>query len=99
MILEAQASGLPVLAADAGGPRELIVHGRSGCLAPASADALGDALAGLASRPALRAQLAAGGLDAVSDRSWERALGQLAGGYARALAAADGAAADVAAAA
>ena len=78
VILEAQASGLPVLAVDAGGPRELIAHGRSGCLAPASADALGDALAGLASRPALRAQLAAGGLDAVSDRSWERALGQLA---------------------
>ncbi len=101
VILEAQASGLPVLAVDAGGPRELIAHGRSGCLAPASAEALGDALAGLVSRPALRAQLAAGGLDAVSDRSWERALGQLAGGYARALAAADGsadAAADAAAA-
>lgn len=98
VILEAQASGLPVLAADAGGPRELIVHGRSGCLAPPRAEALGDALAGLASRPALRAQLAAGGLEAVRDRSWERALGQLADGYARALAAAGGAAPAAAAA-
>ncbi|HZV74338.1 MAG TPA: glycosyltransferase [Conexibacter sp.] len=88
VILEAQASGLPVLAVDAGGPRELIAHGRSGCLAPASAEALGDALAGLAGRSSLRAQLAAGGLEAVRDRSWERALGQLADGYARALAAA-----------
>ena len=88
VILEAQASGLPVLAADAGGPRELIAHGRSGCLAPPTADALGEALAGLASRSSLRAQLAAGGIEAVRDRSWERALGQLADGYARALAAA-----------
>jgi len=100
VILEAQASGLPVLAVDAGGPRELIAHGRNGCLAPASAEALGEALAGLASRPSLRAQLAAGGLEAVRDRSWERALGQLADGYARALAAAarDAAAAGAAAA-
>ncbi len=85
VILEAQASGLPVLAADAGGPRELIAHGRSGCLAPPTADALGEALAGLASRSSLRAQLAAGGVEAVRDRSWERALGQLADGYARAI--------------
>jgi glycosyltransferase involved in cell wall biosynthesis len=32
--LEAMASGLPVIAADAGGFRESIVHGRSGILAP-----------------------------------------------------------------
>ncbi|HEX5147199.1 MAG TPA: hypothetical protein VFV85_09260, partial [Conexibacter sp.] len=61
-----------------------------------SAEALGDALAGVAGRASLRAQLAAGGVEAVRDRSWERALGQLADGYARALAGAAGGDADAA---
>ena len=86
VILEAQASGLAVLAVDAGGPRELIEDGRSGLLAPPDADALASALAGLAARPSMRAQLGAAGVEAARGRSWERALGQLADGYARALA-------------
>jgi glycosyltransferase involved in cell wall biosynthesis/predicted metal-dependent phosphoesterase TrpH len=86
VILEAQASGLAVLAVDAGGPRELIEDGRSGLLAPPEADALAAALAGLAARPRLRSALGAAGVEAAHGRSWERALGQLADGYARALA-------------
>jgi glycosyltransferase involved in cell wall biosynthesis/predicted metal-dependent phosphoesterase TrpH len=86
VILEAQASGLPVLAVDAGGPRELIAHGRSGWLCAADADALADALLELADHAALRARLGDGGLDAVRDRSWTAALSQLADGYTRALA-------------
>jgi glycosyltransferase involved in cell wall biosynthesis len=86
VILEAQASGLPVLAVDAGGPRELIAHGRSGWLCPPDADALADALIELADHSALRARLSDGGLDAVRDRSWTAALRQLADGYTRALA-------------
>ncbi len=85
VVLEAQASGLPVLAVDAGGPRELILHGRTGLLAPPEPDALADALTTLARRPALRERLAIAAADAVRDRSWPRALGQLAAGYARAL--------------
>jgi hypothetical protein len=65
VILEAQASGLAVLAVDA--------------------EALAAALAGLAGRPSMRAQLGAAGVEAARGRSWERALGQLADGYVRAL--------------
>ncbi|MDO8213374.1 glycosyltransferase [Conexibacter sp. CPCC 206217] len=92
VILEAQASGLPVLSVDVGGPRELIAHGRSGWLCPPDADALADALIELADHSALRARLTHGGLDAVRDRSWTAALGQLADGYTRALATAETAA-------
>ena len=38
VILEAQASGLPVVAVAAGGPAELVADGRSGVLCPADAD-------------------------------------------------------------
>jgi len=85
VILEAQASGLPVLAVDAGGPAELIENGRSGCLVPPDRDALAGALRGLAQRKKLRERLAAGGLLAVRGRSWDRSLVQLADGYSRAL--------------
>jgi glycosyltransferase involved in cell wall biosynthesis len=84
VVLEAQASGLPVVAVAEGGPTELIVHGQSGLLVQADADALARALGEACRRPALRQRLAAGGLEAVRDRSWERALAQLADGYARA---------------
>jgi glycosyltransferase involved in cell wall biosynthesis/predicted metal-dependent phosphoesterase TrpH len=86
VILEAQASGLPVLAVDAGGPADLIESGRSGCLVEPDAEALADALRGLARRESLRERLASGGLVAVRERTWERSLGQLAEGYSLALA-------------
>jgi hypothetical protein len=41
----------------------------------------------LAGDPVRRRRLAAGGLAAVAERSWERALGRPADGYHRALAA------------
>jgi glycosyltransferase involved in cell wall biosynthesis len=85
VILEAQASGLPVLAVDAGGPAELIEDGRSGCLVVPEPESLAGALRGLARREAIRERLATGGLLSVADRSWTRSLDQLADGYARAL--------------
>jgi glycosyltransferase involved in cell wall biosynthesis len=85
VILEAQASGLPVLAVDVGGPAELIETGRSGCLVPPEPEALAGALWGLARRGAIRERLATGGLRAVRERSWEKSLQQLAAGWARAV--------------
>lgn len=70
LILQAQASGLPILAVDAGAPPELIEDGRSGCLVAPDAPALAIAIRGLASRAALRERLATGGLLAVRERSW-----------------------------
>lgn len=85
VILEAQASGLPVVAVDEGGPRALIEHGRSGLLCPARADALADAVLRVAASPVLRDRIAAAALASVRERTWERALEQLAAGYAGTL--------------
>ena len=96
VILQAQASGLPVLAVDGGdavgdaggggGAAELIESGRSGCLVPGEAEALANAIRGLARRETLRDRLTTGGLMAVRGRSWEHSIAQLAEGYSRAIA-------------
>lgn len=85
VILEAQASGLPVVAVDAGGPRALIEDGVSGRLCKPDARALAGALLELAAAPLRRERLASAALSAVRGRSWERALGRLANGYDIAL--------------
>jgi glycosyltransferase involved in cell wall biosynthesis len=85
VILEAQASGTPVVAVAEGGPTGLITDGVTGLLRPASADALGAAVVELAGNPLLRGRLARGGLAAVQGATWEAALGRLADGYRLAL--------------
>jgi glycosyltransferase involved in cell wall biosynthesis len=87
-VLHAQASGLPVLAVDAGAPAELIENGRTGCLVAPEPASLAAAIAGLSRRATLLERLATGGLRATSDRGWEASLEQLADGYALAVAAA-----------
>ena len=87
VILEAQASGLPVIAVDAGGPQSLIDDGVSGLLRAPDVDALADALVAVLVDDALRARLTQGGLDHAAARTWESATGRLVRGYRRALAA------------
>jgi glycosyltransferase involved in cell wall biosynthesis/predicted metal-dependent phosphoesterase TrpH len=86
VVLEAQASGLPVVAVAAGGPLSLIEDRVSGRLCPPDAQALADTVLELAQAPALRAQLARAGLQSVRERTWERSLQRLGDGYRRALA-------------
>ncbi|MHB8532713.1 MAG: glycosyltransferase [Solirubrobacteraceae bacterium] len=86
VILEAQASGLAVLAVARGGPVSLIEDGVSGLLRPAEAAPLAAALLELAAQPQLRGRLAAGALRAVRARTWEHTLELLADGYRQALA-------------
>jgi glycosyltransferase involved in cell wall biosynthesis/predicted metal-dependent phosphoesterase TrpH len=85
VLLEAQASGLPVVAVAEGGPCSIVEDGVTGLLRPADAGALAKALVELAQAPLQRERLAQRALEAVSERTWERALQRLAGGYQRAL--------------
>jgi len=85
VILEAGASGLPVVAVAEGGPAALVENRHTGLLCRPDPDHLAGALLQLASSPALRHQLGAAAVLAARERSWERALGQLAAGYRRAL--------------
>ncbi|MFL5833700.1 MAG: hypothetical protein ACJ76B_06945, partial [Solirubrobacterales bacterium] len=57
----------------------------TGLLCRPDPDHLAGALLQLASSPARRHQLGAAAVLAARERSWERALGQLAAGYRRAL--------------
>jgi glycosyltransferase involved in cell wall biosynthesis/predicted metal-dependent phosphoesterase TrpH len=85
VILEAGASGLPVVAVAEGGPAALVENRHTGLLCRPDPDHLAGALLQLASSPLLRHHLGASAAHAARDRSWERALGQLAAGYRRAL--------------
>jgi glycosyltransferase involved in cell wall biosynthesis/predicted metal-dependent phosphoesterase TrpH len=85
VILEAQASGLPVIAVAEGGPVSLIEHRVSGLLCEADADALAGAVLEVAGSPLLRERLTVAGLASVRGRTWERALRRLGEGYARVL--------------
>ena len=85
VILEAQASGLPVIAVAEGGPLSLVEHRASGLLCQADAARLAASLLELADSPLLREHLSRGALRAVQQRTWERTLERLAAGYGRAL--------------
>jgi glycosyltransferase involved in cell wall biosynthesis len=86
VVLEAQASGLPVVAVGEGGPVSLIEHGETGLLADADAGSLAAALAEIAGGPLLAQRLRRAGLAAVRTRTWDASLERLAHGYSRALA-------------
>ena len=89
VILEAQASGLPVVAVAVGGPTGLIEDGRTGRLCPPDADALAAAVIELARSRRRRASYGRAAAAAVAPRTWAGALRQLADGYTRALEGAD----------
>jgi glycosyltransferase involved in cell wall biosynthesis len=69
VILEGMLYGLPIVAADTGGPAEILEHGRTGLLFPArDAKALGDALQRLISSPRERQRLGRAGASDVRSR-------------------------------
>ena len=85
VVLEAQASGLAVLAADAGGPRDLLSGEVDGLLREPTPKAFASAMLALAASPLLRARLGQAAVRSAAERTWPRALGRLGAGYATAL--------------
>src|SRR6201993_957019 len=77
VILEAQASGLPVVVSDSGGPKELVVDKANGLITRShDVEDLTRAVRALVSDPALRERMANSARDSVTDRSWPRAFGK-----------------------
>jgi glycosyltransferase involved in cell wall biosynthesis len=74
VILEAGASGLPVVAVAEGGPAALVENRHTGLLCRPDPDHMAGALLQLASSPALRRQLGAAAAETARQRSWERAM-------------------------
>ncbi len=85
VILEAAASGLPIVAVAEGGPAALVENRHTGLLCRPDADHLAGTLLQLASSPRLRRQLGEAAARTARERSWERSMAQLAVGYRRAL--------------
>ncbi|MDW4904352.1 glycosyltransferase family 1 protein [Streptomyces sp. ADMS] len=82
-VQEAMASGVPVVAPAAGGPLDLVAHGRTGLLVPPrDAPAVRDAVWSLARDPGLRAAYGAAARATVEGRTWAAVGDQLVGHYA-----------------
>lgn len=86
VVLEAGASGLPVVAVGEGGPAALIENRHTGILCQPDADHLAGAILQLTASPSLRRRLGEAARGVAATRSWERAMEQLGNGYRRALA-------------
>jgi glycosyltransferase involved in cell wall biosynthesis/predicted metal-dependent phosphoesterase TrpH len=84
VIVEAQASGLPVVAVNAGGPATLIRDRRTGWLCQADPNELAGAVSQLVASPFLRERIAQAALGEVGGRTWEASMAELAAGYVRA---------------
>jgi phosphatidylinositol alpha 1,6-mannosyltransferase len=87
-IQEAMAGGLPVVAPAAGGPLDLVGHGRTGYLVPPHVSAgFTDAIRELSVDGALRRSMGVAGREAVHGRSWSAIGDELIGHYAAAMSA------------
>ncbi|SCF60502.1 glycosyltransferase family 1 protein [Streptomyces sp. Ncost-T10-10d] len=77
-VQEAMASGVPVIAPAAGGPLDLVDHGRTGLLVPPlDTGAVAAAVGALAADPALAAAYGATGRATVEGRTWQAVGDQL----------------------
>jgi glycosyltransferase involved in cell wall biosynthesis/predicted metal-dependent phosphoesterase TrpH len=96
VVLEAQASGLPVVAVGEGGPATLIEDGETGLLAVADAQALATAVHQIIGSPLLAERVRRAALVSVRARTWDAAMERLADGYRNALSGETAAAREVA---
>lgn len=92
-VQEAQASGVPVVAPAAGGPLDLVDQRRTGLLFnPDDPASLRTCVRELTLRPSLRASLAEGGRQRVTNRSWDAVCAELIGQHYAAVLGEDGSA-------
>jgi glycosyltransferase involved in cell wall biosynthesis/predicted metal-dependent phosphoesterase TrpH len=85
VVLEAGASGLPVVAVAEGGPAALVENRHTGMLCRPDADHIAGTVLQLAASPLQRRHLGACAVRSARERSWEQAMEQLATGYRRIL--------------
>lgn len=84
VLLEASASGLPVVAAAAGGAQEIVRDGETGILVPPDdTPSLAAALGALVRSEAFRRRLGAAGRTSALERGWERSFTELLDAYRR----------------
>jgi glycosyltransferase involved in cell wall biosynthesis len=82
VVVEGMAAGRPVVAADAGGPAEVITHGVDGVLyRPGDIDGLAQVMEHLAADPSLRSRLGAAARRRAADFTPERAAEQVMDAY------------------
>jgi glycosyltransferase involved in cell wall biosynthesis len=75
VVIEAQASGIPVVVSDSGGPKELVEDHENGLITKSrNADDLARAIKLLVTDPKLREQMAARARESVIDRTWPNAF-------------------------
>ncbi len=80
-MLEAAASGLPLVVPPVNGAAELVVPGETGLVAARSADAFGDALGVLAAQPEVRTRLGRNAATRSESFTWARAAAETAAVY------------------
>ncbi|HEX8450517.1 MAG TPA: glycosyltransferase family 1 protein [Longimicrobium sp.] len=87
VVLEAQASGLPTVVVDRGGPPDQVEPGQNGFIARANDPAdLADQVERLLNDPAERRRMGAAARAAASERDWSAINGRLIDSYARVIA-------------
>jgi glycosyltransferase involved in cell wall biosynthesis len=75
VVLEAQASGIPVIVSDSGGPHENVVPGKTGFVVPGNdADSLRVAIEALLAEPALLKRMGQAARQYVQERSFDNAF-------------------------
>jgi glycosyltransferase involved in cell wall biosynthesis/predicted metal-dependent phosphoesterase TrpH len=83
VLVEAGASGLPIVAVDEGGPSSIVIDGETGRLCEPDPRLLAAAIRQLAYSPAWRVKLGGQGREAALGRTWAASMMQLAEGYDR----------------